>query len=155
MSAKWTIKQMKNFYNKHSVNFESRRETDIAEELREGMTSERAYPYSARSYISTWYSVFACYHEDDEQTEENELLMDLLQANSDAISENKHIAYEIIDEMRKFFKETPVPVHPHAKEIEQLRVWNEKQFEIHQQYEKEQRENPTKKTTRKLRKVTP
>lgn len=109
MSAKWTIKQMKNFYNKHSVDFDNRRRTDMAEELREGMTSEKAYPYSARSYISTWYSVFASYYEDEEQTEENGLLMDLLQANSDAISDDKNIAYEIIDAMREFFAITPVP----------------------------------------------
>jgi len=145
---------MKNFYYEHSVHFESPRRIEMAEELREGMTSERAYPYSARSYISTWYSVLACYWE-DEEGENNKLLMDLLQANSDAISENKHIAYEIIDEMRKFFNETPVPVHPYAKEIEELRLFHAKQFEMRQQYEKEQRENPTKKTTRKLRKATP
>lgn len=154
MSAKWTIKQMKNFYYEHSVHFESRRRIDMAEELREGMTSEREYPYSARSYITTWYSVLASYWEDDEG-EDNKLLMDLLQANSDAIADDKNIAYEIIDEMRKFFKETPVPVHPHAKEIEQLRLFHEKQTEMRKQYEKEQYELKHVKKTRKLRKATP
>ena len=100
------------------------------------MTSAKVYPssYSARGlyYISKWYVTFSEYYEDDEKSEENELLMDLLQANSDAISKNKDLAYEIVDAMREFFRNTPVPVHPNAKEIEQLRLFHEKQFDMQQ-----------------------
>jgi len=105
------------------------------------------------SSISKWYVTFSEYYEDDEKSEENELLMDLLQANSDAISKNKDLAYEIVDAMREFFRNTPVPVHPNAKEIEQLRLFHEKQFDMRQQYEKEQQQYEKKhvKKTRKLR----
>ena len=138
MSVAWTVKQMKSWYDKLSKDFNSITRRELAEELREGMTSAKVYPYSARGYISKWYVTFSEYYEDDEKSEENELLMDLLQANSDAISKNKDLAYEIVDAMREFFRNTPVPVHPNAKQIEKLRLFHEKQFDMQQQYEKEQ-----------------
>ena len=153
MSVAWTVKQMKSWYDKLSKDFNSIMRRELAEELREGMTSAKVYPYSARGYISKWYVKFSEYYEDDEKSEENELLMDLLQANSDAIRNNKDLAYEIVDAMREFFRNTPVPVHPNAKEIEQLRLFHEKQFDMRQQYEKEQQqyEKEHVKKTRKLR----
>lgn len=151
MSVAWTVKQMKSWYDKLSKDFNSITRRELAEELREGMTSAKVWPYSARSYISKWYATFSEYYEDDEKSEENELLMDLLQANSDAIRNNKDLAYEIVDAMREFFRITPVPVHPYAKEIEQLRLFHEKQFDMRQQYEKEQYEKKHVKKTRKLR----
>ena len=155
MSVAWTVKQMKSWYDKLSKDFNSIMRRELAEELREGMTSAKVYPYSARGYISKWYVTFSEYYEDDEKSEENELLMDLLQANSDAIRNNKDLAYEIVDAMREFFRNTPVPVHPNAKEIEQLRLFHEKQFDMRQQYEKEQQqyEKEHVKKTRKPRTV--
>ena len=157
MSVAWTVKQMKSWYDKLSKDFNSIMRRELAEELREGMTSAKVYPssYSARGYISKWYVTFSEYYEDDEKSEENELLMDLLQANSDAISKNKDLAYEIVDAMREFFRNTPVPVHPNAKEIEQLRLFHEKQFDMRQQYEKEQYEKKQyeKKHVKKTRKL--
>jgi len=155
MSVAWTVKQMKSWYDKLSKDFNSIMRRELAEELREGMTSAKVYPYSARGYISKWYVKFSEYYEDDEKSEENELLMDLLQANSDAIRNNKDLAYEIVDAMREFFRNTPVPVHPNAKEIEQLRLFHEKQFDMRQQYEKEQYEKKQyeKKHVKKTRKL--
>ena len=155
MSVAWTVKQMKSWYDKLSKDFNSITRRELAEELREGMTSAKVYPYSARGYISKWYVTFSEYYEDDEKSEENELLMDLLQANSDAISKNKDLAYEIVDAMREFFRNTPVPVHPNAKEIEKLRLFHEKQFDMQQQYEKEQYEKKQyeKKHVKKTRKL--
>ena len=146
---------MKSWYDKLSKDFNSIMRRELAEELREGMTSAKVYPYSARGYISKWYVTFSEYYEDDEKSEENELLMDLLQANSDAISKNKDLAYEIVDAMREFFRNTPVPVHPNAKEIEQLRLFHEKQFDMRQQYEKKQYEKKQyeKKHVKKTRKL--
>ena len=155
MSVAWTVKQMKSWYDKLSKDFNSIMRRELAEELREGMTSAKVYPYSARGYISKWYVKFSEYYEDDEKSEENELLMDLLQANSDAIRNNKDLAYEIVDAMREFFRNTPVTVHPNAKEIEQLRLFHEKQFDMRQQYEKEQYEKKQyeKKHVKKTRKL--
>ena len=155
MSVAWTVKQMKSWYDKLSKDFNSITRRELAEELREGMTSAKVYPYSARGYISKWYVTFSEYYEDDKKSEENELLMDLLQANSDAIRNNKDLAYEIVDAMREFFRNTPVPVHPNAKEIEQLRLFHEKQFDMRQQYEKEQYEKKQyeKKHVKKTRKL--
>ena len=153
MSVAWTVKQMKSWYDKLSKDFNSIMRRELAEELREGMTSAKVG--SARGYISKWYVTFSEYYEDDEKSEENELLMDLLQANSDAIRNNKDLAYEIVDAMREFFRNTPVPVHPNAKEIEQLRLFHEKQFDMRQQYEKEQYEKKQyeKKHVKKTRKL--
>jgi hypothetical protein len=51
--------------------------------------------------------------------------------------------------MREYFRYTSVPVHPYAKEIEELRLFHERRYEERKQYEKEQ--NQKKSTARKGR----
>ena len=62
MSVAWTVKQMKSWYDKLSKDFNSITRRELAEELREGMTSAKVYPYSARGYISKWYVKFSEYY---------------------------------------------------------------------------------------------
>lgn len=150
MSATWTIKQMKKWYVMLSNDFHNSavKRRELAEELREAMVSEK--PNESRRYISTWFASLSMYYEQQEdQSDDNKMLLELLEATADAIGRDKLREYEVVDAMREYFRNTPVPVHPYAKEIEELRLFHEKQYEEQKQYEKEQ--NQKKSTARKGR----
>jgi hypothetical protein len=150
MSASWTIKQMKKWYVMLSNDFHNSavKRRELAEELREAMVSEK--PNESRRYISTWFASLSMYYEQQEdQSDDNKMLLELLEATADAISRDKLREYEVVDAMREYFRYTSVPVHPYAKEIEELRLFHERRYEEQKQYDIEQ--NQKKSTARKGR----
>ena len=102
MSVKWTVSNMKKWYSKHANDLDRRMMGTFAEELRSAMMSIN--PREGCDYISKWYALLRIYYEQEEkQTEENKLLLELLQANSDAIRDDNRLAFDIIQQMEKFF----------------------------------------------------
>ena len=152
MSASWTIKQMKNWYAMLSIDFSSTEikgyygtRRDHAEGLREAMISNK--PNESREYISFWFELISTYYDErsedeQDQSDDNYMLMEVFRYYARAISCNKLRENEVIDAMREYFRNTPVPVHPYAKDIEKLRLFREKQ---------EKEESQKKSTARKGR----
>lgn len=144
MSASWTIKQMKKWYAMLSNDFSSTEikgyygtRRDHAEGLREAMISKN--PNIPQEYISFWFELISTYYDeqqpkdnsDDERqrSDDNQMLMEVFRNYARAISRDKLRENEVIDAMREYFWYTPVPVHPFAKEIKELRLFYEKQYE--------------------------
>jgi hypothetical protein len=148
MSASWTIKEMKKWYAMLSIDFTSSKikgyygtRRDHAEGLREAMMSKK--PNDSREYISSWFELISTYYDersDDERQEDrsddNQMLMDLFHYYARAISCDKLREDEVVDAMQEYFRNTPVPVHPYAKDIEKLRLFREKQDREQKQHEK-------------------
>ena len=133
MSATWTIKQMKKWYVMLSNDFHNSavKRRELAEELREAMVSEK--PNESRRYICTWFASLSMYYEQQEdQSDDNKMLLELLEATADAIGRDKLREYEVVDAMREYFRNTPVPVHPYAKDIEKMRLFRKQEKEQNQ-----------------------
>ena len=144
MSASWTIKQMKKWYAMLSNDFHSSEvrgyygtRRDLAEGLREAMMSKK--PNESREYISSWFETISAYYDEqhkssdneiqEDRSDDNQMLMEVFRNYARAISRDKLRENEVIDAMREYFQITPVPVHPFAKEIEELRMFYRKQYE--------------------------
>ena len=135
MSASWTIKQMKKWYAMLSNDFSSLEikgyygsRRDHAEGLREAMMSNK--PNESREYISFWFELISAYYDEraeDKQDQSDDMLMEVFRYYARAIRCDKLRENEVIDAMREYFRNTPVPVHPYAKDIEKMRLFREKQ----------------------------
>lgn len=140
MSASWTIKQMKNWYAMLSNDFSSSEikgyygsRRDHAEGLREAMMSNK--PNESREYISFWFELISAYYDEraeDKQDQSDDMLMEVFCYYARAIRCDKLRENEVIDAMREYFRNTPVPVHPYAKDIEKMRLFRKQEKEQNQ-----------------------
>jgi hypothetical protein len=96
-------------------------------------------PNESREYISSWFETISAYYDEqhksldneiqEDRSDDNQMLMEVFRNYARAISRDKLRENEVIDAMREYFQITPVPVHPFAKEIEELRMFYRKQYE--------------------------